>query len=65
MSTLTASPAGFTIYPEDLHLEDIIEIARNMQRGATLIGQIERLIAGVVSLGGPGKNVPELVINAS
>jgi phenylalanine ammonia-lyase len=28
MSTLTASPAGFTIYPEDLHLEDIVEIAR-------------------------------------
>jgi phenylalanine ammonia-lyase len=29
MSTLTASPAGFTIYPEDLRLDDIIEIARH------------------------------------
>src|SRR5580658_10054893 len=28
MSTLTASPAGFTIYPEDLGLDDIVEIAR-------------------------------------
>jgi phenylalanine ammonia-lyase len=28
MTTLTASPAAFTIYPEDLHLNDIIGIAR-------------------------------------
>jgi histidine ammonia-lyase len=29
MSALTASPAGLTIYPEDLRLEDIIEVARH------------------------------------
>jgi hypothetical protein len=28
MTTFTASPAKFTIYPEDLHLNDIIAIAR-------------------------------------
>jgi len=28
MTTLTASPAGFTIYPQDLGLDDIIGIAR-------------------------------------
>jgi phenylalanine ammonia-lyase len=28
MSVLTASPAGFTIYPQDLGLDEIIEIAR-------------------------------------
>ena len=29
MSTLTPSPVGFTIYPEDPCLDDIIEIARH------------------------------------
>ena len=29
MSTLTTSPAGFTNYPEDLDLDDIVDIARH------------------------------------
>jgi len=29
MRTLTVSAAGFTIYPDDLHLDDIVEIVRH------------------------------------